>query len=68
MSSIYRRDPARNMARFYLIDTCADLFGGVSLLREWGRIGRAGPLRMDTHADARAAEKLATRKRQRGHQ
>ena len=39
MTRLRRLDPARNMARFYLVDTHADLFGGVSVLREWDRIG-----------------------------
>ena len=37
-----RCDPARNMARFYRLDVQPDLFGGWALVREWGRIGRAG--------------------------
>jgi predicted DNA-binding WGR domain protein len=53
-----RIDPARNMRRFYRLDVQPDLFGGVSLVREWGRIGRAGRLRLDpypTSSDAQAA-------------
>lgn len=68
---LQRRDPARRMARFYLIDTQADLFGGVGVLREWGRIGRAGRVRTDAHADGTAAEQAADqitrRKRRRGY-
>ena len=37
-----RCDPARNMARFYRLDVQPDLFGGSTLVREWGRIGRGG--------------------------
>ena len=40
-----RMDPARNMARFYRLDVQADLFGGWSFVREWGRIGRPGRVR-----------------------
>ena len=32
-------DPARNMHRFYRLDVQPDLFGGVLLVKEWGRIG-----------------------------
>jgi predicted DNA-binding WGR domain protein len=32
-----RIDPARNMRRFYRLDMQPDLFGGVLLLRQWGR-------------------------------
>ena len=28
-----------------------DLFGGASLIREWGRIGSAGKVRIDHHPD-----------------
>ena len=35
-------DPEKNKWRFYHLDVQPDLFGGWSLVREWGRIGRAG--------------------------
>jgi len=37
-----RIDPARNMSRFYRLDVQPDLFGGVLLMKEWGRIGAQG--------------------------
>ena len=37
-----RVDPARNMARFYMLDVQQDLFGGWWLIREHGRIGSPG--------------------------
>lgn len=37
-----RKDPARNMARFYALEITPDLFGGVILIRNWGRIGHRG--------------------------
>lgn len=37
-----RIDPHRNMARFYRLDIVPDLFGGVVLVRNWGRIGGRG--------------------------
>jgi predicted DNA-binding WGR domain protein len=37
-----RVDPARNMARFYVLDVIQDLFGGWWLVREHGRIGSPG--------------------------
>jgi predicted DNA-binding WGR domain protein len=59
------------MARFYLVDTHPDLFGGVAVLREWGRIGRAGRLKMETLPDVPAAnlaaERITTRKLRRGY-
>lgn len=37
-----RHDPTRNMARFYRIEIAPDLFGGVVLIRNWGRSGCQG--------------------------
>lgn len=37
-----RIGPARNMRRFYRFDVQPDLFGGVLLVKEWGRIGARG--------------------------
>ena len=46
-----RIDPAQNMARFYLMQVQPDLFGGASLIREWGRIGSRGRVLVEHHAD-----------------
>jgi predicted DNA-binding WGR domain protein len=66
-----REDPSKNMRRFYLMVVQRDLFGGASLVREWGRIGSAGKLRIDHHPDeGRAVDALATLstvKRKRGY-
>ena len=45
MIYLTKSDPARNMARFYTLDIQPTLFGEWALLREWGRIGRAGQSR-----------------------
>ncbi|MBX9457660.1 MAG: WGR domain-containing protein [Rhizobium sp.] len=37
-----RRDPHRNMARFYALEIRTDLFGCVVAVRRWGRIGSLG--------------------------
>ena len=44
MNAVHLRriDPARNMSRFYRLDVQPDLFGGVLLMKEWGRIGARG--------------------------
>lgn len=42
-----RIDPARNMARYYRMDIAPDLFGGVTLTRNWGRIGTQGAQRCE---------------------
>lgn len=44
-----RIDSQRNMARFYKLDIQPTLFGECSLVREWGRIGRPGTVRIETH-------------------
>lgn len=39
---IERRDPRRNMARFYALSIEETLFGQARLVRRWGRIGTTG--------------------------
>lgn len=51
-----RIDPALNMARFYRLEIVADLFGGVTLVRNWGRIGGAGQERRQWFAEPDQAE------------
>lgn len=48
---IERIDPEANMYRFYRLRVLPDLFDGVSLLREWGRIGTQGRHRIELYAD-----------------
>lgn len=55
-SHFRRCDPASNMARFYHLSLEPTLFGGIALLRRWGRIGTTGQQRMELHADVAAAE------------
>jgi predicted DNA-binding WGR domain protein len=50
-----RVDAARNSWRFYEMSVQRDLFGGAVLMRRWGRIGTAGRLRLDLHANEGAA-------------
>ena len=48
-----RREPAQNMARFYVLSLEPTLFGDdVAPVREWGRLGRQGRRRLDLYADA----------------
>lgn len=46
-----RIDPACNMKRFYRMTVLRDLFGGSSLIREWGRIGTRGQTLIEHHPD-----------------
>jgi predicted DNA-binding WGR domain protein len=66
-----RLDPSRNMRRFYQLDIEADLFGGVLLMKRYGRIGARGRIMAEHYGDealARAAlQKQAERKRRRGY-
>lgn len=45
-----RVDATRNMARFYELGLQPTLFGEVSLLRAWGRIGTIGRCKVETFA------------------
>ena len=68
---IRRIDPERNMRRFYVLEVQPDLFGGASLIRNWGRIGMAGQTMMETFdrpGDANAAfDRLLKAKRRKGY-
>lgn len=44
-----RTNNSRNMARFYKLDVQPTLFGEWSVIREWGRIGRAGTVRIEVY-------------------
>ncbi|MEM6891194.1 MAG: WGR domain-containing protein [Pseudomonadota bacterium] len=64
-------DPDANMARFYGIELQPTLFGEVSVLRTWGRIGTNGQAMMVTYDDetqaSEALQKLEKQKRRRGY-
>jgi predicted DNA-binding WGR domain protein len=47
--NLVRIDEGRNMARFYKLDVQPTLFGEWSLVREWGRIGRPGTVRVEVN-------------------
>lgn len=74
MSWIYlaRRDPARNLARFYRMAIVPTLFDGWALWREWGRIGSGGQVRADQFESVGAAllalQALVRAKKKRGYQ
>jgi len=67
-----RIDPACNMRRFYRMSVQPDLFGGASLVREWGRIGLRGQVMIEHHTDegraVTALMKLAAVKSRRGYE
>lgn len=68
---LHRVNAESNMARFYRVDIAPTLFGEVSVLRSWGRIGSHGRTRIETCATAEEAETAAAitlrQKAQRGY-
>ena len=66
-----RIDPSLNMRRFYRMTLQPDLFGGASLVREWGRIGYRGQTLVERHEDegraVNALMALSATKRRRGY-
>ena len=54
--TLHHIDPTRNMSRFYRLDLQPDLFGAWGVIREWGRIGQAGRVRIDPYPTAEQAE------------
>lgn len=71
-ADLKRIDPSVNMRRFYRMSIQPDLFGGASLVREWGRIGFRGRVLIEQHPDegraVSALMKLAAVKRRRGYE
>ena len=69
--SLRRVVPALNMKRFYTLTLQPTLFGEVTLIRHWGRIGTRGQSLTETFPDAKAARsafvRLARSKQARGY-
>lgn len=69
---LHRRDSSKNMARFYCLDLRNDLFGGITLERNYGRIGTLGQqLNMhfaDTASAQEALDALLNSKLRKGYQ
>ncbi|MET4213871.1 WGR domain-containing protein [Bradyrhizobium sp. LA2.1] len=65
-----RIDAGRNMRRFYVLSIQPTLFGGVSLVRNWGRIGTNGQMMVQTFDNSTEAGeafgRLECAKRRRG--
>ena len=68
---LQRIDAPDNIWRFYTLTLAPDLFGGVTLVREWGRIGQDGTVRRRHFTDEAAAvqelNRIARRKIRRGY-
>jgi predicted DNA-binding WGR domain protein len=71
MIRLTRLDPDQNMRRYYGCHLQPSMLGTVDLVREWGRLGKAGTIRVDRYAsdaDARAAlAETVRRKTRRGY-
>jgi predicted DNA-binding WGR domain protein len=67
-----RIDPARNIARYYVLSVEPTLFARDTLVRRWGRIGSTGRERLEFLGSAEAAgsalELWLARKRKRGYE
>jgi len=67
-----RVDQGKNMRRFYALTVQRDLFGGATLVRELGRIGSPGAVRIEHHHDesqaVNALADMVAAKRKRGYQ
>lgn len=68
---LFRIDPSQNMRRFYTLAIQPTLFGGASVVRNWGRIGTHGQSMMETFDSDRdavsASGRLERTKRRRGY-
>jgi predicted DNA-binding WGR domain protein len=68
---LHRRNPEQRVARFYSLMIERDLFGGVVLVRNWGRIGTYGQELVEVFATeleaGKALEALAAAKRRWGY-
>ncbi len=70
-TTLHHIEPARQCFRFYRLAVWPDLFGGFSLVREWGRLGQPGKLWLDSYDSQDEAETalvhLARAKRRKGY-
>ena len=60
MVFLTRTDTSRNINRFYVVSVTETLFGEWAVMREWGRRGQAGTVRLDSYErrdDAQLAER-----------
>ena len=69
--TLFRIDQAKRRSRFYRFDVQPTMFGQWSLIREWGRIGSPGRIRIVVYPTLAAAEaaldRLRHAKEQRGY-
>jgi predicted DNA-binding WGR domain protein len=57
-----RIDPSQNCQRFYTLSWQPELWGGIALVRHWGRLGNQGSQRLEgSYPDRQSAQQLAAR-------
>jgi predicted DNA-binding WGR domain protein len=59
LAHLHRINRGATMARFYSIDLTPNLFGEVTVLRRWGRIGTHGRTSIETWPNTIEAEAAA---------
>lgn len=68
---LHRIDASLNMRRFYSLTLQPTLFGGVSVIRNWGRIGTSGQVMIETFDESDEAQsvlgRIETKKKRRGY-
>ena len=72
MTYLIKRNPKKNQFRFYQLYVSPALFDNWSLVREWGRIGSAGTVKIDFFATEQEAvqkqEQLLQQKQKKGYE
>jgi predicted DNA-binding WGR domain protein len=66
MPFLTRTDPTRNIDRFYIVQVMPSLFGDWTVMREWGRRGSPGTMRLSSYEwrnDAETAEQSTIKRR-----
>jgi len=56
MAFLTRIDPTRNINRFYAVQVIPSLFGDWTVMREWGRSGSPGTVRLSSYQRRDEAE------------
>jgi predicted DNA-binding WGR domain protein len=56
MAFLTRIDPTRNINRFYVVQVMPTLFGDWTVMREWGRRGSPGTVRLNSYERRNEAE------------
>lgn len=61
MAFLTRTEPEKNLYRFYVVSVAPTLFGEWSLVREYGRSGSPGTVKLTSFEQEQEAQKAAHR-------